>query len=135
MPDCDVRLLNAGDPLDLNHVPRDLRRELEEAFTFSPLAVACVTGMPVAFCYAGWVTETLWDVSIDTLEPWRNRGYAGAAATALLGAMRSRGKRAVWGALCSNGPSLRLAARLGFRPVSRVLVMTKQWITPAARRE
>jgi GNAT superfamily N-acetyltransferase len=123
-PDCEVRLLRAEDPLDLGHVPRDLRRELEHAFSFSPLAVACVADVPVAFCYAGWVTETLWDVSIDTLERWRNRGYAGAAAAALLRAMRSRGKRAVWGALASNEPSLRLAARLGFRPVSRVVVLS-----------
>jgi len=68
---------------------------IPDVFTFSPLAVTCVNGMPVAFCHAGWVTETLWDVSIDTLESWRNRGYARAAATALLSAMRSRGKRAV----------------------------------------
>ena len=124
-PGCEVRVLSVGDPLDLSHVPSDLRRELEDAFTFSPLAVTCVNGMPVAFCHAGWVTETLWDVSIDTLESWRNRGYARAAATALLSAMRSRGKRAVWAALFFNEPSRRLAARLGFSPVSRVWVLTR----------
>jgi len=125
-PGCEVRVLGIGEPLDLSLVPLDLRRELEDAFTFSPLAVTSVNGRPVAFCYAGWVTETLWDMSIDTLESWRNRGYARAAAAALLSAMRSRGKRAVWAALSSNEPSLRLAARLGFSPVSRVWVLTRR---------
>jgi GNAT superfamily N-acetyltransferase len=130
-PGCEVRVLGVGDPLDLSHVPADLRGELEDAFTFSPVAVTCVTGVPVAFCYAGWMTGKLWDVSIDTLESWRNRGYARAAATALLSVMRARGKRAVWAALSSNEPSLRLAARLGFSPVSRVWVLTRRACTGA----
>jgi hypothetical protein len=125
-PGCEVRLHEARDPLELGHVPPDLRSELEDAFLFSPLAVTYVSGTPVAFCYAGWVTETLWDVSIDTLEAWRHRGCARSAAVALMLAMRARGKRAVWAALSSNGPSLRLAARLGFSPVSRVVVLSKR---------
>jgi hypothetical protein len=34
----------------------------------------------------------------------------------------AQGRRPVWGALDSNLPSLRLAARLGFRPVDRLVV-------------
>ena len=59
------------------------------------------------------------------MAPWRSRGYARAAPTALLATMRSRGTRGVWGALASNEPSLRLAARLGFSPVSRVWILTR----------
>jgi GNAT superfamily N-acetyltransferase len=124
-PGCDVRLMNADDALDLSHVPADVCSDLEDAFLFGPLAVTFVEDMPVAFCYAGWVTETLWDVSIDTLERWRNRGCARAAAAALVETMRAGGRRAVWGALASNTPSLRLAARLGFTPVSRIFVLSR----------
>ena len=122
---CEVRLINADDPLELGHVPQDVRGELEDAFLFAPLAVAFVQDTPAAFCRAGWVTESLWDVAIDTLEPWRGRGCGAAAAVALMEVMRARGRRAVWGALVSNTPSLRLAARLGFTPVSRVLILSR----------
>jgi RimJ/RimL family protein N-acetyltransferase len=125
VPHCDVRLLNSDDPLDLSHVSADVRDELEDAFLFAPLAATFVQDRPVAFCRAGWVTESLWDVAIDTLEPWRGRGCGAAAAAALMDAMRAGGRRAVWGALVSNRPSLRLAARLGFTPVSRVLVLSR----------
>ena len=37
--------------------------------TDTPIAAAFDGGSAVAFCYAGSITETLWDVSIDTLEP------------------------------------------------------------------
>jgi GNAT superfamily N-acetyltransferase len=124
-PGCEVRLLDVVDPLNLSHVPADLRSDLEDAFLFAPLAATFVADTPVAFCRVGWVTETWWDVAIDTLEPWRSRGCATAAAAALMESMRSRGKRAVWSALVSNVPSLRLAARLGFTPVSRVLVFSR----------
>src|SRR5262245_33404275 len=42
IPDCDVRLLNVDDRLDLNHVPADVRSDLHDAFLFAPLAVAFV---------------------------------------------------------------------------------------------
>jgi hypothetical protein len=122
---CGIRILTRDDGPHFHHVPADLREELDEALTFSSIATAFDGHIAVSFCYAGSETETLWDVSIDTLAPWRGRGYAGAAAAAMIDAMRARGKRAVWAALDSNTPSLRLAARLGFTPVDRVIVFTK----------
>ena len=47
-----------------------------------PGAKAAFDGdVAVSFCYAGWETETWWDVSIDTLPLWRARGFAEKALT------------------------------------------------------
>ena len=43
---------------------------------YSLIAVTFVENQPVSFCYAGAVTESLWDVSIDTLPEHRRHGYA-----------------------------------------------------------
>jgi RimJ/RimL family protein N-acetyltransferase len=120
-----VTFFNESDTPDLRHVPMELRRELEDALAFSPVAAALDGDVPVSFCYSGWETETLWDVSIDTLAPWRKRGFAAAAAVALMTHMRQRGKRAAWAALESNVPSLAVARRLGFRPVGRLAVIRR----------
>ena len=39
--------------------------------------------------------------------------------------MRREGREPVWGALASNTPSLRLAAKLGFVPVDEIVVFSK----------
>jgi hypothetical protein len=104
-----------------SHAPADLYNELWNASRFSPVAATFVSGRPVSFCY-GVPTETLWDVSIDTLEGFRGRGYAGLCVEFMISVMESRGKRPVWGALDSNMASQRLAAKLGFVPVDRINV-------------
>jgi hypothetical protein len=125
-PPYPVRVLTVRDAHMLAHVPPDLRDELEQAFALSIVVAAFEQELPVSFCYVAWETESLWDVSIDTLEGWRNRGYAAAAALALMQIMRERGKRAVWAALDTNIASLRAAAALGFRPVGTLLVLTRK---------
>jgi hypothetical protein len=52
-------------------IPDDLRQELACGAESSPIAATFVTGRPVSFCYAGAVTESLWDVAIDTLAEHR----------------------------------------------------------------
>jgi hypothetical protein len=126
----EARLLGPLEDISFDHVPPDLRGELERALSARQMAVACDAGIPVAFCYVGWETETLWDVSVDTLAGWRARGYATAAAAALMAAMRAQGKRAVWAALESNTSSLGAAARLGFRCVDRIYVYTRDTRQP-----
>lgn len=123
--DRPVTFFSERDMPDLRHVPAELRRELESALNFSPLAAALDGDVPVSFCYAGWETETWWDVSIDTLAPWRNRGFAAAATVALMECMRRKKKRAVWAALESNVPSLSVARRLGFKPAGRLAIVRR----------
>jgi RimJ/RimL family protein N-acetyltransferase len=118
-----TRELRGSDPLD--HLAPVLREEIEDARSRTPVVVACADGLPVAFCYASSETESWWDVSIDTVEAYRGRGFAAAAFLRLAAPFAERGKAPVWGALDSNPASLRLAARLGFVPVDRLTVFSR----------
>jgi len=66
----------------------------------------------------------LWDVSIDTLEPYQRRGHATQAAAFLIEHYRGLGKEPVWGALVSNHASRALAARLGFEEVGSLSIFS-----------
>ncbi len=126
--DGDVRFLAAGELAAMTAggtplVPEALGEELRAAEQSGvPIAVAFEGGCPAAFCYAGSITETLWDVSIDTLEPYRRRGHAANAAAFLIAHYQALGLQPVWGALISNEASAALAARLGFVPVGSLSV-------------
>ncbi|HEY7443723.1 MAG TPA: GNAT family N-acetyltransferase [Vicinamibacterales bacterium] len=125
----DVRLLDLAEPLP-DMLPPALREELRIARHHSPLAVAYSHGEAAAFCYAAWETETLWDVSIDTLEAHRGRGLGGSAVALLAQLMREKGKAPVWGALDTNVASMRLARKLGFVPVDRLTLFATDTPSP-----
>jgi RimJ/RimL family protein N-acetyltransferase len=128
-----TRELRGPDPLD--HLTPSLREEIEEARGRTPVVVACADALPVAFCYASSETEAWWDVSVDTVEAYRGRGFAAAAFLRLAALFAEKGKAPVWGALDSNRASLRLAARLGFVPVDRLTVFSRldaETLTPRA---
>jgi GNAT superfamily N-acetyltransferase len=121
----DVRHLAAGEVAALEQLPAELREELREAEAAGiRIAAAIADGMPVAFCYAGSETESLWDIGIDTLEPWRRRGFAARAVAFEVERYRALGKRPVWGAVESNDASRGLAAKLGFVPADELWVFT-----------
>jgi GNAT superfamily N-acetyltransferase len=126
-----VRFLGPAEVAALDHLPGALRAELRLGARLGPVAAALVDALPVAFCYAASETEGLWDVSIDTLEPFRRRGLAARAFEALAARLGERGKQPVWGAEAWNEPSLLLAARLGFRPVDELLIWRPPRATPA----
>jgi hypothetical protein len=122
-PVASARLLRPDEYRYLDYLPPSLRGELRDACTYSPIACAFVDGRPVSFCYCGWETDAHWDVSIDTLEGYRRRGFATSAATCLIHHMAAQGKTAVWGSLDSNEGSFGLATKLGLTPVDRLLVL------------
>jgi GNAT superfamily N-acetyltransferase len=97
---------------------------LVEARSGTQVFAAFAGEEPAAFCYAGSVTEQWWDISIDTLEPFRRQGYASQCVAHVIRHMGERGKMPVWGAMKSNSPSARLAAKLGFTPVDAVVVFS-----------
>jgi len=68
------------------------------------------------------LTETLCDISIDTLEAYRGRGFAAPCIAYMVALMRERKKEPMWSALESNRASRRLAAKLGFVEVDRMSV-------------
>jgi GNAT superfamily N-acetyltransferase len=106
-------------------IPDDLREELYEADAETSVFAAFAGERPAAFCYAGAVTENLWDLSIDTLEPFRRQGYGMQCAAFVIEHMRAAGKEPVWGCLASNVASARLAAKLGFVPVDTIFVFAR----------
>ena len=108
------------------HLPDDLAAELRSAVGDDVPMVAAFDGpLPVAFCYAAAQTESLWDVSIDTIQSHRRQGYAAAAALHLMRRMKQKGMTAVWGALDSNPASANLARRLGFVENDRLWVLNR----------
>ena len=120
-----IRFISTTELAAASGIPEDLRRELTIAVLRGRLAATLVNGVGASFCYAGAVTETLWDLSIDTLEPFRRQGYAGLCAAYVIDQMNRERKRPVWGAVESNEASLRLASKLGFRPVDRIIVFER----------
>jgi RimJ/RimL family protein N-acetyltransferase len=121
-PSLNARMLDTGEFAQFDNLPPILRGELHEACRYSPIASAFDGDRPVSFCYAAWETEWHWDVSIDTLETHRRRGFGAAACRCLIRYFASRGKTAVWGSLQSNPASASLAYKLGFTPVDRLVV-------------
>ena len=117
-----VRLLSPSVIEAMDHAPADLKEELIYAVKRAPVAATFIGQLPVAFCYAGSQTESLWDISIDTLAEYRNRGYAALCVSFLTDYFLRKGLAPVWGAVESNVPSMRLAAKLGFIPVDRIAV-------------
>ncbi len=104
-------------------LPEDLRSFLKDAIgRGSPVAAMFAGGRPVSFCCASDETETLWDISIDTLEEYRRQGHAARCVSWMVDEMRRRGKKPVWGAEETNPPSMRLAAKLGFVPVDELVL-------------
>jgi hypothetical protein len=147
--DPDTRVFTRERAPRLDHVPDSLRRELVDALRgrttarFVPGALPAVAAtatvaatvpvaavwadrLPVSFCYPVWQTERWWDVSIDTLEGYRTRGFGARAAKGLIRHMRRGGRAPVWGALDSNAPSRALAARLGFIESAGIAVFSER---------
>jgi RimJ/RimL family protein N-acetyltransferase len=106
----------------LDHVPESLRAEMLDAVQHQAVVCAWVDDRPVAFAYAPWCTERWFDISIDTLESYRHRGFATACARALIERHSQAGRQPVWGAVESNVASRTLAARLGFQPAGTATV-------------
>lgn len=122
----NVRLLAPSEIEALRNLPPDLKEELATASRYSPMAATIVEAAPVSFCYAGSQTESLWDISIDTLAEYRNKGYAAACVTYMIELMSQQKKQPVWGALETNVASLRLAAKLGFVAVDTIMVLQRK---------
>ncbi len=110
----------------LNDLPADLLAQLSEVAEDGVSVVAAFDGTrPVSFAYVASETESLWDVSIDTSESHRRKGYAAAAVLHLMDGTLEKGKSAVWGALESNRASANLAHRLGFVENDRLWVLAR----------
>lgn len=125
-PPHSCRPLDARTIGEQRHLPDELKRELLEVAQGGALMHGAFDGeRAVAFAYVAAESETLWDVSIDTIESHRRLGYASAAILSLMRQMQPHGKSPVWGALESNLASAGLARRLGFVECDALWVLTR----------
>jgi GNAT superfamily N-acetyltransferase len=122
IPEGMVRWLEESELGMVDGLPPALLSELRLVARSSPIATALDDGRPVSFCYAAAQTESLWDISIDTLEEYRNRGHAARCVAYMVEHMGEKGKQPVWGAEEWNRASLGLAVKLGFVPVDELVV-------------
>ena len=109
----------------LASLPPELATEVEGAYV---AGVRRVDGRVVSVCATSTITESLWDVGIDTLDGHRRQGHARACYLGLASHLASQGRQPVWGAYDDNLPSLSMARSLGFVPVDEL------WVIEAAAR-
>ncbi len=123
VPNPDVRLLTTDDIPLLDATPEDIRLGFEEdlrvVLAEEAVAAAIADGMIVATGSTYGLAEPFADVAISTLEPYRCRGYARAAASLVCAETQKRGHTPIWSCAPTNLSSLQVANRLGFREVSR----------------
>ncbi len=123
-----IRPVTAADSLD--HLPDELREELEYARLRTRVLAGRIDALAVSFAYVVASTAHA-DMSIDTLADYRQRGIASAVAVARVDEVVAIGKTPVWGAVESNQASLRLAARLGFRRRAGTLYVAEEPRSPS----
>lgn len=117
-----TRFLTLDDLERLADLPADLQARLAEALRRGPIAAALENERPVAFCHAAYVTESWFDLSIETLPDARRRGLATSAAAHLIHHFLAQGKKPVWGALDADTASMAMAKKYGFRAIDRMMV-------------
>jgi GNAT superfamily N-acetyltransferase len=121
VPGLVVRPLEPDDPLD--HLPGELRDELAGPRDDPAVYAGFLDRVAVSFAYTASLSETLADVSIDTLAAARRRGVARQVVSRLINHILALGRSPVWGAAEDNAASLALAASLGFtKPAGELFV-------------
>jgi GNAT superfamily N-acetyltransferase len=117
-PDPQVIALTAS---DLERLPESLAQELSRVVGEQELFGLEAAGVIAAVAYVPWQTERLYELSIVTLAPHRQKGYGQRVARALLD-RRDEVRRPVLGSLESDVAALRLARSLGFREFDEIMV-------------
>ena len=118
----DLPLLEAAAPQVQGHGFGDVLSLIDEG----TIAAAIVDGEIVASAYTEAVTDRHANLQVSTLEPWRGRAFATAAACIVAERIQDSGKIPVWSAKHDNYASLRVAYKLGFEEASRRTLINLQ---------
>lgn len=119
-----VRRLSPRD--SLAHLPAELADEIVDARDTRDVYAAFCDDAPVSFAYVSLETERHGDLSIDTLDGFRRRGFGAAVLGPVIADLVARGVNPVWGAAESNAGSLALARRCGFTvPAGTMIVAVR----------
>lgn len=98
--------------------------ELQQSSAYKPIVAAgVIEGEIVSLAHTFAWSPLYVDIGVTTHEEYRSQGMASAAAAIVATEVRKRGKVPVWSTSADNEPSMRIAARLGFRETSRRLYL------------
>lgn len=98
--------------------------ELQQDSPYKPIvAAAVIEGEIVSLAHTFAWSPMYVDIGVTTHEQYRNQGMATACAAIVAEQVQKRGKVPVWSTGEDNEPSMRIAARLGFRETSRRLYL------------
>lgn len=125
-----VRFLDVRDIPLIRASPQELQpdgfQNLQECLTVGTAAGAVINGQLVSIAYVGALTRRYGEITVQTLPESRNRGLAATSASLVASHLQGQGRIPVWYTGADNGPSLRIAAKLGFLEVSRPVFVIKE---------
>ena len=118
-----VRLLTLEDTVRLATAPAEVQgngyKTHEALLTNGIAAGAVVDGNIVAIAHTYAETDLHADIGVSTVEQWREKGFATAAASLVAREIQAKGKVPAWSCGEDNAASLRVAQKLGFTEVGR----------------
>ena len=121
--DAHVRELTMQDRSLIASAPAEIQgggyEDREAMLSEGIVAGAVDAGRLVSIAHTSGVTDLHGEIVVGTLEPWRKRGLCSAAASIVSNRLQEEGRVPVWCTGEDNHASLRVAAKLGFREVSR----------------
>lgn len=126
--DTAVRRLSVQDAHLLEAAPQhlqigafgDIRALAEDGI----VASAIVDGEIVTIAHTSAITDRHADIGVMTLDPWRGRAFATAAASLVAAEAQRAGLVPVWTTMDDDFASIRIAEKLGFAEVSRRVVVS-----------
>ena len=118
-----VRLLTPEDVTPLAKAPAEVQgngyKTHEAMLTDGIAAGAVVDNNIVAIAHTYAETDLHADIGVSTIEAWREKGFATAAASLVAQEIQARGKVPAWSCGEDNIASLRVAQKLGFTEIGR----------------
>ena len=118
-----VRELTTQDQSLIASAPTEIQgggyEDMETMLSEGIVAGTIDAGRLVSIAHTSGVTDLHGEIGVGTLEPWRKRGLCSAAASIVSNRLQKQGRVPVWSTGEDNFASLRVAAKLGFREVSR----------------
>ena len=122
-PNEAVRFLTLEDIEHLTKAPTEVQgngyKSHEAMVTDGIAAGAVVDGNIVTIAHTYAETDLHADIGVSTLEAWREKGFATAAAALVAQEIQAKGKVPAWSCGEDNFASFRVAEKLGFTEVGR----------------
>ena len=122
-PNEAVRLLTLEDVERLAQAPTEVQgngyKTHEAMVTEGIAAGAVIDGNIVAIAHTYAETDLHADIGGSTVEIWREKGFATAAASIVAEEIQAKGKVPAWSCGEDNTASLRVAQKLGFTEIGR----------------